>query len=246
MTDSEKTVLARDDCGAVGLVVATILLGVVAVAGVTATAVLLLTRPPAAGSLPSPIAPSASANSAPSASSTAAPTVSPSPDEDEPARPATVITLTRWQSVPTHPPVEQFETGDCAASYITGRANGYRCFAGDRILDPCIGVDPAILVCPAAPWSKEYVGVYYRGVNEYGGTPQTAGTPWGIQLTSGQRCSLLSGATAAIGSRRLNYDCGKAGAVYGEPDRGRVWTVKLESRTAPGELKTVPLKRVWY
>jgi hypothetical protein len=88
--------------------------------------------------------------------------------------------------------------------------------------------------------------VYYTGYINYTGRPQASGAPWGIQLASGERCTWLSGVTTSIGSRRLNYDCGKAGSVYGEPHRGRVWTVKVATKNTGGLLTTVPLKQVWY
>jgi hypothetical protein len=50
--------------------------------------------------------------------------------------------------------------------------------------------------------------------------------PWALELANGERCTLLTGATAVLAGERVNYGCESGGMVLGEVNRdGPVWTV---------------------
>jgi hypothetical protein len=50
--------------------------------------------------------------------------------------------------------------------------------------------------------------------------------PWALELANGERCTLLTGATAVLAGQRMNYGCEGGGYVLGEVDQRRqVWTV---------------------
>ncbi|MBA2519395.1 MAG: hypothetical protein H0V24_07000 [Chloroflexia bacterium] len=50
--------------------------------------------------------------------------------------------------------------------------------------------------------------------------------PWALELANGERCTLLTGATAAFAGDRLNYGCENGGYVLGEVNQERpVWIV---------------------
>lgn len=93
--------------------------------------------------------------------------------------------------------------------------NAYRCFGHHRVYDPCWyagtdGPDPIVL-CQARPWEKRA----YRLRVEQGGLepfytppPKTgAGEPWGVELTTGERCIAAQGAHGTIGRRVIDYFC---------------------------------------
>ena len=50
--------------------------------------------------------------------------------------------------------------------------------------------------------------------------------PWALELANGERCTLLTGATAVLAGERINYGCEGGGMVLGEVNRdGPLWTV---------------------
>ncbi len=76
-------------------------------------------------------------------------------------------------------------------------------------------------------------------------TPEEAPT-WAMTLESGEECSFAGGATAAVGSERLNYFCDDGLVVYGEPDRSQpVWTVKV-SREGSSALSAARVELAWF
>jgi hypothetical protein len=69
--------------------------------------------------------------------------------------------------------------------------------------------------------------------------------PWAMTLESGEDCVFAGGATASIGSERLNYFCDDGLVVYGEPDRSEaVWTVKV-GRAGSSPLSTTRVELAW-
>ena len=69
--------------------------------------------------------------------------------------------------------------------------------------------------------------------------------PWAIELANGDRCTLLTGATAVLADERINYGCESGGSVLGELDRsGPVWMAfYLASDAYASDL--VPVAVVW-
>lgn len=52
--------------------------------------------------------------------------------------------------------------------------------------------------------------------------------PWALELTSGERCTLLTGATAPVAGLRLNYLCEGGASVIGDIDRTLpLWVVNV-------------------
>lgn len=100
--------------------------------------------------------------------------------------------------------------------------NAYRCFSGHGVYDPCWTDDanpatPAVL-CQLRPWEKRV----YRFTLAQGGLqpfyepPLPIGTyePWGVELTTGERCIAAQGAHDGFdgGHRIVDYGCAnKAG-----------------------------------
>jgi hypothetical protein len=69
--------------------------------------------------------------------------------------------------------------------------------------------------------------------------------PWALELANGERCTLLTGATAVLAGQRLNYGCESGGYVIGELQRdGLVWLASfLASDAYASDL--VPVAVVW-
>lgn len=60
--------------------------------------------------------------------------------------------------------------------------------------------------------------------------------PWALELANGERCTLLTGATAALAGDRLNYGCENGGYVLGDVNQDQpVWVV---SYLAAGAIAT--------
>jgi hypothetical protein len=103
--------------------------------------------------------------------------------------------------------------------------NAYRCISGHGIYDPCWtdGADPSTpaVICQIRPWEKRAFRftLAQRGLEPFYGPPLQIGTyePWGVELTTGERCLALQGAHGALpGSHRIiDYACWNKG---GKPD----------------------------
>jgi hypothetical protein len=69
--------------------------------------------------------------------------------------------------------------------------------------------------------------------------------PWALELANGERCTLLTGATAVLASQRLNYGCESGGYVIGELQRdGLVWLASFLATDAYAS-DLVPVAVVW-
>ena len=69
--------------------------------------------------------------------------------------------------------------------------------------------------------------------------------PWAVELANGERCTLLTGATAVFAGQRLNYGCESGGYVIGELQRdGLVWMASFLAKDAYAS-DLVPVAVVW-
>jgi hypothetical protein len=69
--------------------------------------------------------------------------------------------------------------------------------------------------------------------------------PWAVELANGERCALLTGATAAFAGQRLNYGCESGGYIIGELQRdGLVWMASFLAKDAYAS-DLVPVTVVW-
>src|SRR5580704_16113213 len=117
--------------------------------------------------------------------------------------------------------------GSCfTRSLVSDRADTWRCFEGDDILDPCFAgsAHSDTVACAESPFSKTVVLLSLKkplngGDNATTKWLQPKGMPWGLRLTNGDTCVFATGATDAVGDERLNYACAKTGWLIGTPDR---------------------------
>ncbi len=112
--------------------------------------------------------------------------------------------------------------GSCAggSSVHTGRADAWRCRAGEATLDPCFAnATGEELACAPDPWSREVTIVRpATPLGRAGSNRNDPGAPpWFLELADGTRCGRTPPAT---------YRCG-TGVMVGDPDPSRpVWTVR--------------------
>ncbi len=97
--------------------------------------------------------------------------------------------------------------------------NTYRCFSSHGVYDPCWTDDadpaaPAVL-CQLQPWDTQVrrFGLAQGGLEPFLSAPTSSvhTSPWGVQLTTGERCIALQGAHDAFdgGRRIVDYACGR-------------------------------------
>jgi hypothetical protein len=137
-----------------------------------------------------------------------------------------------------------------AGSQATGTA--YRCFSGNRILDPCWVQKPKrFAVCLAEPWSFRLIQLKVTG-GYHGKLPKRhAALPWGVQLADGEQCLIAQGASGAVGGKRINYFCAHTkNALYGKVDtRHHAWRVHKATPTGGGRYRKagrVTLSKAWF
>jgi hypothetical protein len=100
------------------------------------------------------------------------------------------------------------------------------------VYDSCFlsPIDTSLLACIEDPWQREVELLRVpsplpQGAPDYNGA-NPSGVVWALELTDGRRCGFISGATAAIGDKRLNYVCPDGTSLRGEPDHSKaVWSI---------------------
>jgi hypothetical protein len=117
---------------------------------------------------------------------------------------------------------------------------------GGTIADPCFA-GPAdgtgTLLCLQAPEATTALQVTPDGPVNTPPTPLPNALPWYIELSNGQRCGMLGGATGLVNGMRLNYGC-RDGTLFGDPDRSSpVWTIAYQP-TGSRTVSTVPITKV--
>lgn len=133
------------------------------------------------------------------------------------------------------------EEGTCFAgsAAAASRSDAWRCGVGNGILDPCFA-DPFLipgetgtLYCAADPFALDLIALTLtEPLPEEGGNDPTEAPvpdgilPWALELTTGEQCTLLTGATAPVAGQRLNYLCEGGASVVGDLDRSQpLWAV---------------------
>jgi hypothetical protein len=123
-------------------------------------------------------------------------------------------------------------SGSCwtASLASASRPDAWRCMAGNSIHDPCF-VGPAgadqVAACLQSPWSSRVTLLTLSGPlpgNAARPGNLLDGSPWALELASGERCTMLTGATWGVAGLRVNYGCPGDVSVVGDLDRsGPTW-----------------------
>ncbi len=147
--------------------------------------------------------------------------------------------------------------GSCFARSLAspGRPDAFRCEAEAAILDPCF-LDPmgeaGLLYCALEPFSLEVVELApVDGMPEPLEVPADPDYPsaraWALVLEGGQRCTLLTGASAGIAGLRIEYGCDDGSAVVGPIDRSLpVWRVFHRADHGAASLDRVVVVQAWF
>jgi hypothetical protein len=137
--------------------------------------------------------------------------------------------------------------GDCWESSIADatREDAFRCVMSDQIhlLDPCFtgSLGESIVVCAEDPWTP---AVRVMTLTRPLPNPSPLrGLPWAVELESGERCILETGASATLAGERLNYECDLYGARLYALDL-KAGRARLE-RPDGTDVRDVPIARVW-
>ena len=134
------------------------------------------------------------------------------------------------------------------------RPDAWRCSAENEVLDPCfqnlLG-DGGTLACAEDPFSAEVVMLTLSTpLPDPAATDEpdfAAGLPWALELANGQRCTLLTGATASIAGMRINFGCLDGAQVVGELDRRLPrWRVFYGTAARSLFLEQVGVATTWY
>jgi eukaryotic-like serine/threonine-protein kinase len=135
----------------------------------------------------------------------------------------------------------------CAlGSEATG--NAYRCFAGNKILDPCwaqAGATHRHAICLTAPWSHAAIQLHVRSYDN-SAMVSPSRQPWGIRLANGARCAFVQGASQVVHGRRLSYFCQNSTTVLlGNPSRATaVWRIHTGRANAHGHVTPTGRKAI--
>jgi hypothetical protein len=153
-------------------------------------------------------------------------------------------------------PVSATVRGYCwTGSLASDRSDGWRCMAGNEIIDPCFSSAKArgMVLCSAnGPWSSSLVEIKLTkqlpGNYANRGKPSTAGLPWALLTTSGWKCEMDTGATAVVDGVRLNYFCaGTKEGLWGSPSRKlQPWRIYAAPSSAKTLRRRVGISFAWF
>lgn len=145
--------------------------------------------------------------------------------------------------------------GTCFTQSLSSasRPDAWRCTVGNSILDPCyqsVLGDGKELACPTGgPWSANVVLLTLTAALP----PETRKelsrdntAPWAIELATGERCTLFTGATPPVAGIRINYGCPGGSQLVGDIDRTQpVWRVFFQGEKSIA-LEQVEVAVAWF
>ena len=155
--------------------------------------------------------------------------------------------------------VAAHETGICEPGSDALSSAVYRCFSSHRVLDPCWRdhrrPKPLTVICLLTPWANGVIQLTLKtNPGPTTGTSATRGEPWGIELTTGERCIALQGAHDTVnhngGGVPIDYSCGGTLVLLRGVDRSSAtWTIRA-ARTRPREPDVIlgprAIKVAWF
>lgn len=153
--------------------------------------------------------------------------------------------------------VKRLRAGNCVPGSEAVGDVAYRCGSGHFVIDPCWRDGPnrtEFVVCADDPWATSVVRfrvprLLLRAGVTFGRAPVVP--PWGIELTNGDRCTLLQGAHDALPKREgglvVDYRCRSGIVLLRDIRRGRIWRIGAARYTAGRyvRLGEVTIRRVY-
>lgn len=170
------------------------------------------------------------------------------------------------------------DTGACNdSSNVDPVDEAHHCVGRRYVYDPCFGAFEPELLCVSSPWSRTGIRFHVRSFSFFlekkivswdpaGFAPipvrmrpsdedaTKTKPPWALELSTGERCVLVDGATFLVAGQRANYECsrttgfngGRGVWLIGVPDRtSQLWQI---ARLAPGSAQTrqTAVEVAWY
>jgi hypothetical protein len=139
-------------------------------------------------------------------------------------------------------------------SIVDERADAWRCFRGNYILDPCFsgtGVSSWVTCPTGALFGRDVLRLDLTkplpaSLANKDGDPTTR-DPWAVELTTGVTCTSESGATGTVAGMRLNYACSNHGWLVGDPRRGSsTWTIFYAPNLSSRKLLTAQIAVAYW
>ena len=146
--------------------------------------------------------------------------------------------------------VKERARGYCwETSAVESRRYTWRCFKGNYILDPCLSQakHAHAVLCPIKPWSKQVVRLQLtRSLPAWQRERFKVTLPVGLWTTTGKRCIHGSGATGAIRSKPITYECAGGGVLAGYAKRSTsTWTIWYATRYKARRVTRVGITDAW-
>jgi hypothetical protein len=152
-----------------------------------------------------------------------------------------------------------FEAHRCSGTRHFPRGKDYY----TQIYDPCWGYFVEKVICVDSPWDRH--GTIFK-VQEWSGErdrtkrPEQSirrSAPWALELSSGERCVFVTGATYTVAGMRANYFCQRKGEsnfkgeeggwIVGTPNRtSAVWRALFAESLEARSFKEVGVYVAWY
>ena len=145
----------------------------------------------------------------------------------------------------------EIKEGSCWINSLSlGRKGTWRCMVENRIYDPCFTVSGTNnLICDSNPITRN------KGfqLKLTGPLPEDKGIEegqvWLIELEDGSSCEFLTGATATISEKRLNYGCSDGSYILGDFDGRAVIQAEkaeIDVNLQAKSIKWIPILRMWH
>jgi hypothetical protein len=133
-----------------------------------------------------------------------------------------------------------------------------RCSTVHCILDPCWkeqrerGAKPSA-ICLVDPWGERVYRALLKDDVPEEEPREERGFPWGIELVSGQRCRLATGAHGSFDDTVVDYYCGRSPydrmLLRGIDREQPLWKVEAIERTEDGQYRRIEVQGIriaWY
>lgn len=147
-------------------------------------------------------------------------------------------------------------SGSCFASSVASgaRPDAWRCTVDNTIYDPCfenLFGDQKTLACAESPFPANVVLLTLTAdlpaAQHIGELDVTKAMPWALELENGEKCTLLTGATASVAGMRINYGCSENAYVVGSIDRSLpLWRVFYQTINRSLSLNQLGVTTAWY
>jgi len=147
--------------------------------------------------------------------------------------------------------------GTCNGPSEVASPYGYRCFGGpSNVFDPCFplaSADGNAVACVGSAWDRTVIKLELAQPlpSLDGSSGSGSSDPWGLQLATGSRCSMLSGARDQFHGRVVGYGCEGDLAVleplHAQGPHSTADVVHFDKTSSTyGAAKTVGINILWY